>query len=364
MGLVLDSKLNFECHLEDKLAKPRSGIGLMKQLKQWVSHQVLDNIYKLYVRPHLDYADIVYHQATEGATIFNHEITNPVMKNVESIQYEAARVVSGAWKGTNRDKLYQNLGWESTNDRRIMRKLCIFYETIDTKFPNYLYNTLKNREYPPDSRFSNMKLLRPIHCSKPYKQSFFPSTILDWNNLEKDIKEANSKQIFKNRLLNKIRPKKSSYFGIRDNDKVRYLTMLRVGLSPLREHKFRHGFLDTSDPLCIVCKKKEDTEHFLLLCKSYTLSRTILMHNISEVVGENWSGLPRRTMASILLYGRKDLDNHANFKILNHVLEFIVKTKRLDTTPGVGRGGANHNLLTTLVYHFEYFPFTYMFANG
>ena len=162
-----------------------------------------------------------------------------------------------------------------------MRKLCIFYETIDTKFPNYLYNTLKTREYPPDSRFSNMKLLRPIHCSKPYKQSFFPSTILDWNNLEKDIKEANSKQIFKNRLLNKIRPKKSSYFGIRDNDKVRYLTMLRVGLSPLREHKFRHGFLDTSDPLCIVCKKKEDTEHFCcsvnhILCLELFLCITFL----------------------------------------------------------------------------------------
>ena len=195
LGLVLDSKLNFESNMEEKLAKARSGLGLMKQLKQWVSHQVLENIYKLYVRPHLDYGDIVYHHASENSNIFNHEISHPLMKNVESIQYEAARVVSGAWKGTNRVKLYENLGWESTNDRRIMRKLCIFYETIDTKFPNYLYNTIKSREYSPDSRFFDMKLLKPIYCSNPYKHYFFPSTILDWNKLERDIKEVKSRHI-------------------------------------------------------------------------------------------------------------------------------------------------------------------------
>ena len=88
---------------------------------------------------------------------------------------------------------------------------------------------------------------------------------MDWNNLDKDIKEANTKQIFKKRLLNKIRPTKSSYFGIRENDKIRFLTMLRVGLSPLREHKFRHDHLDTTDPLCFVCKKRRHRAFFAAL---------------------------------------------------------------------------------------------------
>ena len=108
----------------------RSGIGLMKQLKQWVSHQVLENIYKLYVRSHLDYCDIIYHQASGDPSIFNHENSHRLMKNVESIQYEAARVVSGAWKGTNRAKLYENLGWETTNGRRVLWKLCIFMRQL------------------------------------------------------------------------------------------------------------------------------------------------------------------------------------------------------------------------------------------
>ena len=41
---------------------------------------------------------------------------------------------STAWKRTSREKIYKNLGWESLNERRVMRKLCILYETIDTKF--------------------------------------------------------------------------------------------------------------------------------------------------------------------------------------------------------------------------------------
>ena len=48
-------------------------------------------------------------------------------------------------------------------------------------------------------------------------------------------------------------------------------------------------------------------------------------------MGETISDLPKRKMVSILLYGRKDLDNSKNISILNHVLDYIVKSKRLDT---------------------------------
>ena len=331
LGLILDNKLNFESHLEEKLAKARSGLGVMIQLKKWVSHMVLETIYKLYVRPHLDYCDIVYHTATIGTSIFYLENSNSILKKVESIQYEAARIVTGAWKGTSMKKLYDNLGWESLSDRRIMRKLYIFFETLDNKFPRYLYNTLKEKEYTPNSRLFNKKLLKTIPCSKPYKLSFFPSTILDWNKLEAGIKEAKTKHIFKNKLLNKIRPKRSPYFGLQNNDKVRYITMLRLGLSPLRAHKFKYGFQDTSDPFCLVCESTEDTEHYLLHCKSYSLSRTSLMYRVSEIIQTDISTLPKRTMVSILLFGMEGMTLEENCCILNYVVDFIEKNKRLDT---------------------------------
>ena len=86
LGLILDNKLSFLSHIEGKLAKANQGLGLMIQLKKWVSHSVLEVIYKLYVRPHLDYGDVVYHTADINKTSpFNFEGSSLIAKKVESI---------------------------------------------------------------------------------------------------------------------------------------------------------------------------------------------------------------------------------------------------------------------------------------
>ena len=182
-----------------------------------------------------------------------------------------------------------------------------------------------------DSRLFNTKLLKTIPCKRPYQLSFFPSTILDWNKLDADSKRVKSKQIFKNKLLNQIRPKKSPYFGLRNNDTVRYITMLRMGLSPLRAHTFKYGFIDTSDPFCVVCESTEDTEHYLLHCKSYILSRATLLQNLSSIMNMDVSTLPKRTLLSILLYGKEGMTVEQNHSILSSVAVYIEKSKRLDT---------------------------------
>ena len=58
LGMILDSKLNFEKHLKEKLSKTNSGLGMMKRIMKWVSRKT--QVYKLYIRPHLDYGDILY----------------------------------------------------------------------------------------------------------------------------------------------------------------------------------------------------------------------------------------------------------------------------------------------------------------
>ena len=264
-----------------------------------------------------------------GTPFFGAGNANPYLKKVESIQYKAARIITGAWKGSNMIKLYENLGWESLSDRRVMRKLCIIFETLNSRFPRYLHKVLEKQKYSTNSRFFNQELLKTIPCKRTYKLSFFPSTILDWNKLDANIKKVKSKTIFKKRLINKIRPKKHSYYGL-SNDKIRYLTMLRMDLSPLRAHKFKYGFCDTSDACCMVCDTIEDTEHFLLHCKSYMLTRNILMQKISVIMEVDVSTLPKRTLVSILLYGKegKTLENH--FAIFNLVTEYIEKSKRLE----------------------------------
>ena len=331
IGMLLDSKLNFEKHVEDKLAKTNQGLGMMKHIKKWVSSKTLEQIYKLYVRPNLDYGDILYHSAELGKrTIFTTDVSNSLSKRIEMVQYEAARIVTGAWKGTSREKIYEDLGWESLSDRRIQRKLTLIFEIQQDNFPRYLMSTLESQQYNEGSRFFNKMLLRTVPCRlNKYKASFFPSTIIDWNMLDDDTKNSVSKSAFKKKILNKIRPKKKSYFGL-NNENAKYITLLRMGLSPLRAHKFKYKFSDTTDPFCTVCDTIEDTGHYLLQCSSYRLSRSSLLQNISNILGINVMELSHKSKIKILLYGNVVSEDELNKRVLEEVTKFISKSKRLD----------------------------------
>ena len=62
---------------------------------------------------------------------------------------------------------------------------------------------------------------------------------------------------------------------------LKLLTRLRLGLSHLREHKFRHNFNDTIDPFCLCGTNNIKTsEHFLLHCPTYACLRRKLFVNL------------------------------------------------------------------------------------
>ena len=332
LGLILDNKLKFEKHLVEKFAKANSGLGMMKHIKKWVPRATLEQIYKLYVRPHADYGDILYNVSEfEKIDIFPNNVSNVMATRIESIQYEAARIITGAWKGTSIEKLYDDLGWETLSNRRTCRKLMLLFDIQKEKFPRYLCSITNAQQYDENSRFHNKMLLKNIICrTNKYKLSFFPSTIDDWNKLDDVTKKSVSVNSFKKKIFNKIRPKKKSYYGIAD-DYAKYITLLRMGLSPLRAHKYRYNFQDTSDANCLVCGIVEDTAHYLIHCRSYFLTRHILFQHINSILNIDFLRLPSKEKVKILLYGNENVDDDLNRRVLNEVALFITKSKRLDT---------------------------------
>ena len=57
---------------------------------------------------------------------------------IKSVQYNAALAITGAIRGSSREKLYQELGFESLRDRRWYRKLCFYYKIRHNDCPLYL----------------------------------------------------------------------------------------------------------------------------------------------------------------------------------------------------------------------------------
>ena len=84
---------------------------MIRYLSKYVSRDVLDQIYKLYVRPHLDYGDIIYHRDDPHMQL-------NFTQRLEQTQYSAALAVTGAWRGIRRQRLYDELGWEPFYHRR------------------------------------------------------------------------------------------------------------------------------------------------------------------------------------------------------------------------------------------------------
>ena len=53
------------------------------------------------------------------------------MNKVEQVQYQASLAITGTWKGTNMNNIYEELGWESLTDRRwLMVLLLIIYKIL------------------------------------------------------------------------------------------------------------------------------------------------------------------------------------------------------------------------------------------
>ena len=61
LGLILESDLSFEKHLNEKMIKTKKIIGFLKHLSKFLPLMTLDQMYKALVRSHLDYCDIIYH---------------------------------------------------------------------------------------------------------------------------------------------------------------------------------------------------------------------------------------------------------------------------------------------------------------
>ena len=173
--------------------------------------------------------------------------------------------ITCAIRGTSTEKIYQELGLEYLKSRRWFRKPCHFYKIFNEKSPSYLLNLIPNFNRVHDTRLSYN--IPPMKVGRDYiKNSFFTSALSEWNQLDLNIRNSASLNTFEKKLLNFIRTCANSVFDIRNLLGIKLLIRLRLSLSHPHEHKFKHCFLDTSNPSCECGKDTESAMHFFLHC--------------------------------------------------------------------------------------------------
>ena len=280
--------------------------------------QALVTIYKAFVRPYLDYGDVLYDQA------FN----NSFDAKIESIQYNACLAITGAIRGMSREKIYQELRLESLQLRRWYRKLCLFYKVFKNEHPKYLFNLIPVRSTPYTTRtVGNIPLIKTKHNF--FKNYFFPSAIIEGNNLDPNLRNSKSISVFKEKILNFIRPPPNSFFDCHNPKGIKLITRLRLGLSHLREHKFKHSFQDTINPLCNCGQDIESSTHFFLHCPFVINEKRNLLSTIRSL-DRKLLDCTDYDLTQTLLFGNTYQISSNNFKIINALIDYILSSKRFD----------------------------------
>ena len=119
--------LSWRPHILSIYEKASKRINLLEGIQFKVSKDTLMKLYKSLIRPMMEYADVIW----DGCNEDDSEL-------IESVQYKAARVVTGAMRSTSRSRLLHDVAWEEMKIRRKLHKLVFYFMIKSRLVPSYL----------------------------------------------------------------------------------------------------------------------------------------------------------------------------------------------------------------------------------
>ena len=297
LGLHLSQDCTWHKQIDYIKEKAWFRINVMRKLKFKLDRKSLETIYIAFIRPILEYADVIWDNCSQYEK-----------DELEKIQTEAARIATGATKLISLSNLYKEICWETLQQRRHNHKLILFYKMVNNLAPTYL-SSLLPQQVSTVSRYNlrNSNDLQTIRTNTSlYYNSFLPSTLREWNKLPTEIRQLPTLNSFKYSLSqDKQKVPKHYYYGTR---KAQILHMrLRTGCSSLNLDLFLKNITDS--PL-YRCGSIENSQHYFFHCRFYEVPRTILLNAIE---------IHQPPSLNLLLYGVSALSQETNNFIFEQV---------------------------------------------
>ena len=263
LGICLSCDGSWDQQIQSIVEKAWKRINILRRLKFLLDRLSLQTIYFSFIRPILEYGDTVWDNMYE----YHKE-------ELDKIQNEAAKIVTGCTKLVSLSDLSRESGWETLRERRNKHKHILFFKMVNGLVPNYLCSLVpstvgSNTTY----NLRNSNDLANIVCrTSLYRNSFLPSAVNAWNSLPQATRKSDSLSSFK-RLLNidKPTPCKLYFYGERKMQIIH--TRFRNNCSDLKEHLFWKNIV--ASPLCR-CGEVESNTHYFFEYRFYCNIRVIL----------------------------------------------------------------------------------------
>jgi hypothetical protein len=278
----------------------------------------LETLYKGFIRPVLEYADILWHIPADN---------RHCLAILESIQLKAARIVTGGTRRCPTQALYDEVAWETLASRRDMHRSQMMYMINMGYAPNYLQELIP-QQVQARTRYAlrnRNDLQVPFARLETYSHSFFPSAVRQWNALPDDIKQATTKGAFKYRYLKhnpRPKPNRLYYSGTRPINVAH--AKLRIGCSFLNYDLYTNLHVIPNPNCSCPMEVPETAHHYLLICPLYQIPRISLYGKLLNI-----PNLPTIN-ENLLLYGDIRLDDQTNLTIFKYVHHFIKQSNRFN----------------------------------
>ena len=193
LGVTITNNLMLYKHIQNITNKGNRTLGFIRRNLRDCTVPVKAATYTAMVRPSLEYASTVWDTQNQAH-----------IKQLESLQRRAARFVYNDYHSRTPGcftKMVENLNWEPLTARRKTNRLSMLYRiqhsSVNIPKEKYLHSS--------DSRTRGQhRFFQERIQDDSYKNSFFPRTVRDWNQLPARVVSATSLEEFRSLLWGMI----------------------------------------------------------------------------------------------------------------------------------------------------------------
>ena len=186
LGLLIDSRLTWNNHIESLIKRVSKNIFLLTKLKRYASTENLKLYFDAHIMSHINYVSTIY----DGCTKEN-------FNSINAVHRKAVRHLNsiGLREELTQDH-FKTLGILPLEKQFELNKAILIHKIYYEKAPSYLFNLIEKTT----DRYGSKNLKLPLCRIDLTQNSLSFSGSLLWNGLPKDLKSIKSPNSFKNKL--------------------------------------------------------------------------------------------------------------------------------------------------------------------
>lgn len=188
LGVLFDSCLKFDSHIDEKINKAFSVLGVINRNFKYMDIQTFIMLYKSMVRPHLEYANLVWFPYKKE-----------LIRKIERVQRRATKLIPSIKNLSYEDRL-RRLKLPTLAFRRIRGDMIEAHKIITGKYGENYNITLLQTNKDVNTRGNRYKLYQRQSRLDIRKYFFSNRIVAVWNSLPDYVVKGDSTLLFKSRL--------------------------------------------------------------------------------------------------------------------------------------------------------------------